>query len=184
MSTTVWVIIVVAILVLAALVFSNVAHRRRVGLRQRFGDEYDRTVDAAGGRRAAERDLRDRAGRRDQIEVHDIDPQRRQVLVGEWVGVQASFVDDPAAAVRGAERLVHATMTERGYPDGSADNHIDLVSVDYPELAPELRRARETSAGRANGGGVADTEALRKAMLRYRGVFDRMLEPQSRSGRT
>jgi hypothetical protein len=179
MSATAWVIIgvVVAIIVIlvAVLVTLRARRRRRMQLQHRFGDEYDRTVDTTGDRKTAERDLSDRAERRDAIELHEISAARRQVIVGEWVGVQASFVDDPAGALRSAARLVHQTMTERGYPDGSPDDDVDLVSVDHPDLVPEFRRAHETNARVRNG--TADTEALRRALLRYRAVFDRLLEP-------
>lgn len=177
MSTTGWIIlaVVVVVLIVAAIVIASARRRRRAQLQQRFGSEYDRTLSATGDRRSAERDLRDRADRRDAFELHEIEPARRHALVGEWVGVQASFVDDPAAALRSAARLVHNAMTERGYPDGRASDDIDLVSVDYPDVVPEFRRAHETI--QRLGDGAGNTEALRCAVLQYRSVFDRMLEP-------
>ncbi len=60
MSTTTLVIVlacvVVALLVVAA-VLAQQANRRRQ-LRQQFGPEYDRTVDATGGTKRAEIELR------------------------------------------------------------------------------------------------------------------------------
>jgi hypothetical protein len=179
MSATAWIvlaIVVVAVIVLAATIMSWLRARRRRQLRERFGPEYDRTVDAVGNERKAAKDLQDRAGRRDEIELHDIPPQRREVFRGEWSGVQASFVDDPSNALSNAARLVHDAMTERGYPDDGSASQIDMVSVDYPDLVQKFRSAHETSVrGRS---GDAETEELRVAMLRYRAVFDRMLTPE------
>ena len=62
MSTTGWVIlaIVVGVVVIAALAMMASRSRRSAGLRDRFGPEYDRTVQSAGSRRTAERDLHER----------------------------------------------------------------------------------------------------------------------------
>jgi len=181
MSTTAWIvlaIVVVAVIVAAIVIMSVLRGRRRRQLRDRFGPEYDRTVDATGSERKAAKDLQERAGRRDEVELHDIEPQRREVFRGEWSGVQASFVDDPSDAVSNAARLVHDAMTERGYPDDGRASQIDMVSVDHPDLVQKFRSAHEASVrGRS---GDAETEELRVAMLRYRAVFDRMLTPEHR----
>jgi hypothetical protein len=179
MSATAWIVlavIVVAVIVVAAIVMSTLRARRRRQLRDRFGPEYDRTVDTTGSELKAAKDLKERADRRDELDLHDIPPQRREVFQGEWSGVQASFVDDPSDAVSNAARLVHDAMTERGYPDDGSASQIDMVSVDHPDLVQKFRSAHETSVrGRS---GDADTEELRVAMLRYRAVFDRMLTPE------
>jgi hypothetical protein len=184
MSATAWIvlaIIIVAVIVLAAVFTSVVRKRRRRQLRDRFGPEYDRTVDAVGSERKATKDLQERVGRRDEVELHDIPPQRREIFRGEWSGVQASFVDDPSGALSGAARLVHDAMTERGYPDDGSASQIDMVSVDHPDLIQKFRSAHEVSVrGRS---GDADTEELRVAMLRYRAVFDRMLTPEHSEAR-
>jgi hypothetical protein len=174
-STIGWVILAIVVVAVVAIlvVAAAMRGRRRARLQQRFGPEYDRTVEASGSRRAAERELRERAERRDEINLRDLDPQRRQVLRGEWVGVQAMFVDDPRGALDRAARLVHATMSERGYPANGDDEHIDLVSVDHPDLVPEFRRAHDTSVRLRNGN--TDTEAVRQGMLAYRNVFQRIV---------
>ena len=55
MSTTGWVIlaIVVGVVVIAALAMMASRSRRSAALRDRFGPEYDRTVESAGSRRTA-----------------------------------------------------------------------------------------------------------------------------------
>src|SRR5205823_8904706 len=64
MATWVWIIIaVVAAIVLLGVVLNAARARRTRALQERFGSEYDRTLDQAGGRRGAERELRDREKR-------------------------------------------------------------------------------------------------------------------------
>ena len=60
MDTWIW-IVIVGVVVLALVGMAVAASRsrsRRRALHERFGDEYDRTVDATDSRRAGERDLR------------------------------------------------------------------------------------------------------------------------------
>ena len=180
MSTIIWVVLILAGLVLiGAAIFLRhmIARRQRRSLQTRFLSEYDRTVRKTGDRRAAERELQGRIDRHDTVDLRDIDATRREALRGEWLAVQVSFVDDPGEAIMRAARLVHDTMSERGYPGNDIAEQIDLISVDYPDLVPEFRRAHlSVLRGRS---GDADTEELRQAFMRYRAVFDRLLEPRS-----
>ena len=59
MDTWLWILIVVGavVVVAAAVTMFVLRHRRRQGLRDRFGPEYDRRVDGAKSRRKAEGDL-------------------------------------------------------------------------------------------------------------------------------
>ncbi len=179
MSTMVWVACIVAGLVLiAAAIYARhiIEKKRRRSLQTRFLSEYDRTVQKTGDRRAAERELQGRIDKYDNVvRLHDIDATRKEVIRAEWLSVQVSFVDDPRRAISKAARVVHDAMTERGYPDNDAGEQIDLISVDHPDLVPEFRRAHiSTFRGRS---GDADTEELRQAFLRYRAVFNRLLDP-------
>jgi hypothetical protein len=180
MSTALWIVIiaVAVVIVLALAVFAIATRRkhRRQRLQERFGPEYDRTLEARDDRRAAERELQARADERDRVELHDLDPARREVFRGRWIGIQTSFVDDPARAIVAAGNLVEDAMNERGYPDGEPQQRIDLISVDHPDIAPEYRRADETGARGRRGG--ANTEELRQALLSYRSVFERVVQPE------
>jgi hypothetical protein len=66
--TTLIVIIVVVVVLLggAALLLSRL---RRQQLQRQFGPEYERTVDSAGDRRTAERDLQQRTQERKELEI-------------------------------------------------------------------------------------------------------------------
>ncbi|MGW3599623.1 hypothetical protein ACWD60_33700, partial [Streptomyces sp. NPDC005167] len=60
------IIVVVVLIVLAVGVWMAV---RRRHLRERFGPEYERAVESGDSRAAAERDLRDREQRHDDLDL-------------------------------------------------------------------------------------------------------------------
>ena len=173
MATWVWVLIAVAAVVVVGLTAMAVRQRRTTALRQRFGPEYDRAVEAREGRQAAEADLRDREKARARLDIKPLPEDMRVRFAQEWRDLQERFVDQPSDAVVGADRLVYRVMEARGYPMGDFDAQADLVSVDHPEVVENYRfahgiheraQARQTS-----------TEDLREALLRYRSLFDELL---------
>ncbi|MGW3747329.1 hypothetical protein ACWD62_44325, partial [Streptomyces sp. NPDC005146] len=107
------IIVVVVLIVLAVGVWMAV---RRRHLRERFGPEYERAVEAGDSRTAAERDLRDREQRHDGLDLKPLPSTARQQYAQEWNGVQEHFVDRPREAVGEADQLVTRLMKERGYP--------------------------------------------------------------------
>src|SRR5918994_1292189 len=88
--------------------------RRHVSLRERFGPEYERTVQAVGPARA-EAVLRKRADRVSRFTLHKLTQDQADAFAREWRRIQARFVDDPNGAVGEADRLVTQIMTARGY---------------------------------------------------------------------
>jgi len=100
MSTWVWIVIaVVAVVVVLGIVWSGLRAKRTRGLQDTFGQEYDRTVDEAGGRRSAERELRDRQKQHDELDIKPLSPESRDRYARRWQSTQARFVDDPRGAV-------------------------------------------------------------------------------------
>src|SRR3954454_9123451 len=87
-----------AVVVLALLVWRMVAGRRTNRLRDRFGPEYDRTLDESKSRREAEADLAEREKRRERLQIVPLAPGARERYRAQWTELQAQFVDDPAAA--------------------------------------------------------------------------------------
>jgi hypothetical protein len=65
-------------------------------------------------------------------------------------------------------------METRGYPMGDFDAQADLVSVDHPEVVENYRFAHGIHE-RAQAE-QASTEDLREALLRYRSLFDELLQ--------
>src|SRR5512142_2482384 len=112
------VLVVLVFLVLAILVvltWTGNQKRRSDMLRERFGPEYNRTVEEMGDRRQAEAELASRAKRVKSFDIHPLSSADWSRFVGEWQTTQAHFVDDPSGSVRDADRLVQQVMEARGY---------------------------------------------------------------------
>jgi hypothetical protein len=176
MATLVWVVIAIVVAAAIALVAVRARKRRTAMLRDRFGPEYDRTVESRDGRRAAEADLRAREKHRAQFDVKPLPEADRLRFADEWREVQERFVDQPAQATTAADTLITRVMEARGYPMKDFDAQADLVSVDHPDTVENYRFAhavRQRSQTQRVG-----TEDLREALLRYRSLFDELLRPE------
>jgi hypothetical protein len=171
MATWAWILIVVVVVVVAALAIVATRQRRRTELRRRFGPEYDRTVEAAEDRRAAEAELRGREKWRAELDIRPLPEEARVRYAHEWQDVQEHFVDQPSDAVAAADRLIYSVMEARGYPVGDFDAQADLVSVDHAEVVENYRYAH----GIHQRVRQASTEDLREALVRYRSLFDELL---------
>src|SRR5260221_7354183 len=122
MGTWVWILIAAVVVVIAAIAVSAlIASDRRRRLQERFGPEYDRTVEAADKRRDAERVLRDRVERHDELDLRPLSDDARQRYEDEWSELQGRFVDRPQVAVSEADGLVTQVMRDRGYPVDNFD---------------------------------------------------------------
>jgi hypothetical protein len=171
------VVIVVAIVVVA-IAIAGIAfgqrRRRRAGLREQFGTEYDRTVDDSDSRRKGERELQARTEHRDQLDIAPLPPNERERYRAEWRMVQERFVDAPAESVAMAHALLRAAMNDRGYPTADQDERASLLSVDNADVVEQYRQgAAIEQEWRENN--TVDTEDLRQAMQHYRAVFSRVV---------
>jgi hypothetical protein len=173
MATWLWIVIVIAVVLIALAAAMAARRRRTMALRQRFGAEYDRAVEAREDQRAAEADLRGRERERARLDIKPLSEASRARYTGEWRAVQQSFVDQPEEAATEADGLLHRVMSERGYPMGDFAAQADLVSVDHPDVVENYRVAHgiyERAQLRE-----ASTEELREALLRYRSLFEELL---------
>jgi hypothetical protein len=173
MSTVIIVVIVVAVIVVGAVVFGVMAVGRRRRLQQRFGPEYDRLVGERDSRRAAEAELTGRERRVQGLDIQPLTTAARASYEGQWANIQEQFVDVPADAVSGAQILVAAVMTERGYPVEQDDQVLADLSVGHSGTLDRYRAAEEISGKAAAG--TASTEDLRQAMVHYRALFEELL---------
>ena len=174
MDAWVWIVIaVVVVVIVAAVVASLVSSRRRRELQGRFGPEYDRTVESADSRRDAERELRDRAARHDELELRPLSDAERERYSSRWNDVQAGFVDRPTVAVADADDLVTQLMRDRGYPVDDFETRSDLVSVDHPDVVTNYRRGHEIYQRTVSGD--ASTEDLRVAVVSYRSLYEELM---------
>ena len=130
-------------MVVALVVMGMLRKRRRAHLQGRFGSEYGRTVDDSRNRRTAERELREREAKRDELELRPLSEASRQRYSQQWTDMQSTFVDRPQVAVADADRLITDLMRERGYPVDDFDTRSELVSVDHPEVVQNYRRAHD-----------------------------------------
>jgi hypothetical protein len=175
MDTWVWIVIgvVVAVVVLGVL-FSALRTRRSRSLQDQFGREYDRTIDKAGGRREAERELAERQKRHDELELRPLSQDARERYLQQWQVTQGRFVDDPTGAVSEADDLVQRVMRDRGYPVDDFEQRAADISVEHPDLVEKYRTAN--GIARASERGEASTEDLRHSVRHYRALFVELLE--------
>ncbi|MFD9353428.1 hypothetical protein [Streptomyces sp. NPDC060031] len=169
------VIVVAAVVVLALTALLWTLARRR-HLRERFGPEYERTVEEEGDKRSAERELRAREERHDQLDIKELSPERRHEYADEWSGVQQQFVDQPERCVAEADELVTRLMGERGYPTDGYQGQLRDLSVEHGTTLEHYRTAHAAKV--RSGAGEATTEELRGAMVHYRTLFEELLSDQ------
>jgi hypothetical protein len=167
----------VAVLLLGLAVWAYMSRRRHAHLRERFGPEYDRTVEAVGPARA-DAVLRERTERVSRFDLRKLTRDQADAFVREWRRVQGRFVDDPGGAVDEADQLVTQVMTARGYPLEDFERRADDLSVDHPVVVQNYRTARTLALRRQRG--EAGTEEMRQAVVNYRALFDDLLEVDPR----
>jgi hypothetical protein len=167
-----WLLILVVVLTAALVAFAMVQRRKRqrrtAQLRDRFGPEYKRTVESAGGRRKGEAELEQRLRRRQDLEIAvpaDTSGYRR-----EWEALEAQFEEAPLPAVARAEALATTVLADRGYPMDSFSQRTADLSVDHPEAVEHYRRAHETYRAADESG--ASAEDLYEALQHYRALLE------------
>jgi hypothetical protein len=170
------IIVVVLALLVGAIVF-GLRKRRSSQLQDRFGPEYERTVNSSGDRRAAESELTERQRRHDELEIRPLDPQQRDRYRSAWRDAQSRFVDEPGPAVHEAHVLIAEVMRERGYPVDDFETRSIELSVDHPDVVQDYRAGHELA--RASDRGDASTEDLRQAMRHFRALFERLVDADS-----
>jgi hypothetical protein len=170
-----WALLAVgAVIVLALLTWQLLRQRRTRTLQERFGPEYDRTLETTDDRREAEADLAARAKRRDELEIRPLTSAARERYLVQWERVQARFVDDPEGAVREGDMVVQSVMSERGYPMDDFEQRAADVSVDHPRVVENYREGHRLTRQNALGDGT--TEDLRQAMVHYRALFEELVD--------
>jgi hypothetical protein len=173
MSAGIIVGIVVAVIVIGVVITGLMAVTRRRRLRQRFGPEYSRLTDAGDSKREAAAELTERERRVKDLDIQPLTGPAQARYTGEWATIQEQFVDTPAEAVTGAQLLVTAVLTERGYPVEGDDQVLADLSVEYSGTLDRYRAAEEISHQAATS--TVSTEDLRQAMVHYRALFGELL---------
>lgn len=137
--------IVIGVLLLIGLLATALrARRERRQLRERFGDEYDRTVEARGSKRKAVRDLKERQKLRSELELRDLNEADRTLVRQHMAVLQYRFVEDPPDVMMSTARVVTEVLRAKGYPVAEdRERALRLFSVDHPEHAGAVRKAIE-----------------------------------------
>jgi len=179
-SQLVFIIVAVVVIVAAAAgawIYAKKMKSRR--LRDRFGPEYDQTVERLRDRDVAEAELQARENRVKRFHIVPLSEHDCSMYQENWSGVQGRFVDGPKGAVEQANLLICDVMKKRGYPVTDFEQAAADLSVDYPNVVSNYRAASRIAEN--NRTGVADTEELRQALVYYRALFAELLEkPVSR----
>ncbi len=170
----IWMLVAIAVVVIAGVVLWEMRRRRSEALRTRFGSEYEHVVHKTGNVKAAEAALEERARRVEALHIRPLSREDAVRFATGWRMIQERFVDDPKGAVTEADRLVGEVMHARGYPLGEFEQRVEDISVDHPGVVMNYRAAREIAQAHARG--QASTEDLRQAMVHYRALFNDLLD--------
>jgi len=165
MSTGAIIGIIIAAVVVVAIVVVASAQLRRARIRRQFGPEYERLAQKIGPRKA-DAELAARERRVKALDIHPLTAQQQAAYSTDWGVIQENFVDAPAEAVSTARTLVWAVMRDRGYPASDENASMEALSVHHARSYEDYRQVHDLPAG------VASTEQLREAMIRYRAMFE------------
>jgi hypothetical protein len=174
-TQTLILIFVAAVVVLAAVLGVWLASRvsRSRKLRQKFGPEYDLTVEKAGDQRTAEETLEEREKRVIKLDIRTLDENKRDRYHEELTKIQADFVDDPSKSLEKANQLITEVMIARGFPVADFEQRAADISVMYPDFVANYRNANAIVL--KNQRNETTTEELRQAMVYYRSLFEELL---------
>lgn len=179
MNTTYIIITVVLVLVILGAVLGLVFARRRRSeqLHDKFGPEYDHTVQTMGDEKKAQTELNERQKHVEALDIRPLSVSERERYLADWTAVQSKFVDEPGQAIVDADRLIIEVMQVRAYPVSDFEQRAADISVNYPALVSNYRSARDIAI--KNEQHQANTEELRQAMIYYRSLFDELLKTEA-----
>jgi len=161
------------ILAIAIGIWLTIRNKRTEHLRDRFGDEYDRTVDDRGNRSKGEKALEEREERVDALDIRPLTEDEHQKFATEWKDVKSVFVDSPTEAVMHADRMLGTMMKTKGFPMADFDRRYEDLTVNHPDVARHYREGHKIVDSHDSGN--ASTEDLRQAMKHYEALYDRLI---------
>lgn len=174
-TTTMLVLVVFGTLIIVGLIGAFMSrYQRTKRLQERFGPEYDRTVNELGDKRQAEHDLENRLEHVKKLDIRPLSADEMDRFTAEWQTTQAEFVDAPLAAIRKADQLLSEVMQARGYPVEDFEQGVADISVDFPDLVVDYR-GLHLIATRGDKEEVS-TEEMRKAMVHARALFENLVK--------
>jgi hypothetical protein len=174
MSSTTIILLIIVVLALAVAAWALIERQKTRRLRGKYGPEYDRLAAEQRSARSAESILEAREHRVSKFRIRPLTEDEKARFAAEWRLVQEQFVDNPRNAVSEADRLISQALQTRGYPMAEFDQQAADLSVRYPHVVENYRRAHQIALDDRRG--AAGTEDLRQAMQYYRSLFEDVLE--------
>jgi hypothetical protein len=168
------VLLAIAVIAILAGVWLYYQRNSSKRLKERFGPEYDRTVERLNNRDDAEKELRARETRVTRYKIVALSKEDSRRYLDKWSAVQSQFVDEPKVAVSEANFLIQEVMRKRGYPVSDFEQSAADLSVEHPVVVENYRTAN--AIAERNKRGAADTEELRRALVSYRALFEDLLD--------
>lgn len=172
-TETIIILIVVAVIVVGAALWYFARRQRSERLRERFGPEYDRTLNKMRSQARAEAELSSREKRLRNYTIVSLPATEQARYREQWLAVQGHFVERPESAVAEAHRLVQEVMRRCGYPLADFEQSAADLSVDHPDVVENYRAANRIA--QRGKGSPASTEELREALVHYRALFEDLL---------
>ena len=181
-TTTIILVAIVFLVVGGLLAMAVMRFQRSRRLRDRFGPEYDRVVNEAGGKQKAESELEARLAHVEALQIRPLSAEEVNRFSLEWQATQAEFVDEPLASVQKADRLIREVMKTKGYPVEDFEQRAADISVDYPELVTDYRGLHMIAVKDADE--EVSTEEMRQAMVHGRALFENLVTRETSEATT
>lgn len=106
------------------------------------------------------------AATRNRVRLRQLPPESKDRYLRSWQAVEARFIDSPDEAVREADRIAVAILSERG-----------ATLQDERRVPEDLSRARSAAA---SDKGREGTEGMREAMVGYKRIVEDAVGDTSR----
>jgi hypothetical protein len=176
-NTTQLVLVAVVFLIIGGVVaMAAMRVQRTKRLKDRFGPEYERTINEMGDKRQAEGELEARLAHVNMLKIRPLTAEEVNRYALEWQSTQTEFVDEPLTALQKADRLIREVMKAKGYPVEDFEQRAADISVDYPELVTDYRGMHLIAVKEQEDD--VSTEEMRQAMVHGRALFENLIRQE------
>jgi hypothetical protein len=174
--TTIVLAVIIAFIIggLLGTVFTRRQRTKR--LQEKFGPEYERTLNELGDKRQAEHELEARLDHVKTLDIRPLPAEETERYTNEWRVTQAEFVDEPLTAIQKADRIIREVMKAKGYPVEDFEQRVADISVDYPELVTDYRGLHLIAVKEDDE--EVSTEEMRQAMVHGRALFENLVNKE------
>lgn len=153
--------------------------RRTKRLQEKFGPEYEHTLNEIGDKRQAEKELEARIDHVKALQIRPLSGEEVNRYTTEWRATQAEFVDEPLFAIQKADRIIREVMKAKGYPVEDFEQRVADISVDYPDLVTNYRGLHLIAVKEEDE--HVSTEEMRKAMVHGRALFENLVNQDAQT---